>query len=74
MIDGKDQALNGEDLNWFVDKLITTKAPGLVIYDNNKVAGIISEEAIADALDPLAAISEERGLYGLYGYPEVSTL
>jgi CBS domain-containing protein len=68
VIDGIDQTLNGQDLNWLVDKLRASKAPGLLVCENNKVVGIISGEAIADALNPLTAIGEERGLYG---YPEI---
>ena len=64
------EVLDTEDLKQFAYLLQQTKAPGLVVYQDNQVIGVIPRGAIARAL-PLAAITSisTKRLYGDVSVP-----
>jgi hypothetical protein len=74
MIDGKIASLTLEMLVKLFELLRETKASGFIIYQGNRVTGIISKKTILRALPPAEAIGGTRErVYrdGLYGDPVV---
>jgi len=65
VVDGDVEGLDTEDLKQFAYLLQQTKAPGLVVYQDNQVIGVVSRGTIAGAL-PLTAITS-TGTKRLYG-------
>jgi hypothetical protein len=65
VVDGEVENLDVEDLKQFAYLLQQTRAPGLVVYQDNQTIGIVPRSAIARAL-PLAAITSTstKRLYG----------
>jgi len=71
VISGEPGELNSKEVEQLSSLLGETEAPGVVIYQDKQVIGVISWEAFSDAL-PLSAISSTtvRGMYeGLAGNP-----
>ena len=70
VVDGEVEVLDTEDLKQFADLLQETKSPGLVVYQDNQVVGVIPRSAIARAL-PLTAIASinAKRLYGDVSVP-----
>lgn len=65
VVDGEVEELDVEDLKQFARLLQQTRAPGLVVYQDNQVTGVVPRSAIARAL-PLTAITS-TGTKRLYG-------
>lgn len=65
VVDGEVAFLDAEDLKQFADLLQQTKAPGLVVYQDNQVVGVVSRSVISRAL-PLTVITptSTKRLYG----------
>jgi hypothetical protein len=65
VVDGEMEVLDVEDLKQLAYLLQQTQAPGLVVYQNNQVAGVVSRSTISHEL-PLAAITSTstKRLYG----------
>jgi CBS domain-containing protein len=65
VVDGEVEDLDVKDLKQFARLLQQTRAPGLVVYQDNQVTGVVPRSAIARAL-PLTAITSTstKRLYG----------
>lgn len=69
VVDGEVEILNPDCLTEISYRLEETNAPGLVIYQNNGVCGVVSWESIAMVLDEdnLLVVNNR-----IYGDPQVS--
>src|SRR5689334_23225651 len=66
-IEGEQSVLDSDDIKQLSLLLERTDAPGVVVYQDKQIKGIVSLDTIADAL-PLSAIPSVS-VKGLYGNP-----
>ncbi len=64
VVDGDMEKLDTEDMKDLAITLHETKAPGMVVYQDNKVIGVISKSTIKRALSPTDFTSTRARLYG----------
>ncbi|NEO98688.1 MAG: hypothetical protein F6K58_08400 [Symploca sp. SIO2E9] len=70
VVDSGVEVLETADLKQLGNLLKKTKAPGLIIYQNGEVSGIVPRKAIAQAL-PLDALTSDTTRSDLYGDSQV---